>query len=398
MPRQRYIERKVARSRTLYAVDIWSLGIVALELAYGLPEAGSEVFNPKVWYRQVSKVIQALDPDELIGFLSGSMLQLQPKRRLSASECLEKVLGIKRAVQTTSPSRSYLANSTTSTEKASLLTTLMWASKDGCKRQRSPDSNFHAELNRRTAVRKEYNDRNTAICSQTYAISNTSLLISDRQSTMYESVLELLRDMHNGLDSGETTDSHTTGLVQTLCHQLERLKIAEIKTNTDDAERTILTAVTEAREFTLASLTSSDLANSVADLAEHLSRLMQLYSPDPQTLSESAKKNRSSDGDLGAAISPPIGPAVNETDRAKVVSFQTASVSGTTRRNGEETLPTSGMHTTTNHVTTSLTIWPTDASGGLSTASSDYAYGLTFPSALLDPIDVSGCAPPMTLQ
>ena len=119
------------------------------------------------------------------------------------------------------------SNLTASAEKAWVLTTLMWVSKDGYKRQRSPDSNFHTELNRRTAVRKEQDDHNATICSQTYAISITSLYISDRQSTLYESILELLRDFQDAIRGGRpflSIRSKAPEWKRTTCDRTGRLR------------------------------------------------------------------------------------------------------------------------------------------------------------------------------
>nr|POF26278.1 calcium/calmodulin-dependent protein kinase type ii delta 1 chain [Quercus suber] len=50
-----------------FAVDIWSLGMVALELAYGLPYSG-RVFKPTEWFRNLFDFIDTLDSDILINF------------------------------------------------------------------------------------------------------------------------------------------------------------------------------------------------------------------------------------------------------------------------------------------------------------------------------------------
>ncbi|KAH9827207.1 hypothetical protein Tdes44962_MAKER03017 [Teratosphaeria destructans] len=196
------------------------------------------------------------------------MLQFLPARSRSASECLEKVREIESALWTIPRRSTHQAISATPTEKASALTTPIWVPKDGRKRQRSLDSNSHADSNRRKTVAwYKPLQHGTTMQPQTYDSSN-ALSYSNRRSTEYESVLGFLRGIQIGADHSETPDLRTTGVVQTLCHQLERLEIDEIKAHTDhNAKRTILTAVTKTREFTLANLTSSDLANSIADLA-----------------------------------------------------------------------------------------------------------------------------------
>ena len=423
------------------AVDIWSLGVVVLEFAYGLPKLKSGKFKPQDWQRRITRAARDWDSDDLIDFLSASMLQLKPERRRPASECLETALIIDRAHQTKLELRNYQAGSATPTEKCSALTTLARVSeheeqvldceenrfptnlstirldrgsaekpsratqravaqKDSSKRQRSPDSFFREDCrSRKTAIREPGVNRRAKLSSRSYAISERSVRVSGQHRTMHVNVLEFLKDMQIGDGSNESPAARTPGSIDTLCQQFKRLKIAEVKMHNDHVtEQTIVTAVSEAREFMLASLTSSDLANSVADLAQHLTHIMQLLSPDPQTSSESAKRNASSQCDPALASSRYVGNTVNQIDPAKVVSFQTPSAGRTTRRNGEALLPIGDRPTGPDHVIQSLASWPTNASDGLSTASSDYPYGLTFPAALLDEINVSGCAPPTTLQ
>ena len=271
-----------------YAVDIWSLGIVALELAYGLPHISARNFNPQKWFCKISDFVKALDSDVMIDFLESDMLRYRPEKRLAASECLEEALrielelGLEKAIETPSTRAVSQTGSGTPTEKASVLTTFLWAPKDGSKRQRSPDLSPHEDFNKKTAIRQERDNQTESVYSQTYPIANASLWFDGQQGPICESVLELLKDIQ--IDGDGATDSRTFDLVRELCRKLERLQITEIIKSFDhDAEQTILTAVTKAREFPLASLTSSDLANSVDELADHLSRMMDLIDPDPET-------------------------------------------------------------------------------------------------------------------
>ena len=313
------------------------------------------------------------------------MLQFLPERRLSASECLEKIHEIERTLITTPTRSAHQAISATPTEKASVLTTLMWASKDGHKRRRSPDSNIHADSDRRkTAVRYKPIHDDTTIHPQTYNISNAPLY-SGRRSTMYESVLDFLSSIQDGVDGNETPDSRTTGVVQTLCHQLERLKIDEIKTHTDhDAERTILTAVTETREFTLANFTSSDLANSIADLAHHLTQIMHLWSPDPETLHHGHVGYSSYQDEGETARDSHVRNLMQQIDPVEDESCEGARTPTTASPARRRPLS----------VTEKSPSWPAEDTDKWTTDSSLHPYGRTCPSALLDVVNVSGCASP----
>jgi hypothetical protein len=207
-------------------------------------------------------------------------------KRLPASECLEKVLSIQlevggiqlevaleKAMQSPSTRNASQLGSGTPTEKASMLTTLMWA--PSSKRQRSPHSGCHATFSKKTAIRQKRNDQTESDYSHIYPIADASLWFDGQRGPMYESVLELLKDIQ--VDGDDAIDSRTSDLVQELCRRFEQLEITEIVKSIDqDTERTILTAVTEERVFELASLTSSHLASSVADLAGHLHHMVEL--------------------------------------------------------------------------------------------------------------------------
>jgi hypothetical protein len=104
-----------------------------------------------------------------------------------------------------------------------------------------------------------------------------------QRGTMYECVLELLRDIQMGTESNETLDSGTVALIHDLCQRLDWLNVERIRTQVDDeAERTTVIGVSKAQDYTLASLTSSDVANSVADLARHFIHITDLLSSDTQ--------------------------------------------------------------------------------------------------------------------
>ena len=72
-------------------VDIWSLGVVVLEYAYGLPQPTRER-KGKPWCRDIVKAAEdGEDGDTLIDLISTKMLRMNYQDRLSASDCLEQV-------------------------------------------------------------------------------------------------------------------------------------------------------------------------------------------------------------------------------------------------------------------------------------------------------------------
>lgn len=83
-----YAAPEIIRGKSSYttAVDIWSLGIVVFQYAYGLPKQSGESVQ-----ELAKRIHDSAGSDNLITFLSASMLKMDPLQRLSAGECVKPV-------------------------------------------------------------------------------------------------------------------------------------------------------------------------------------------------------------------------------------------------------------------------------------------------------------------
>ncbi|EEQ90607.1 serine/threonine protein kinase [Blastomyces dermatitidis ER-3] len=117
---QRYFPPEIAersrywKYRELYthAVDIWSLGVVILELTHGLPSGGAR--DPDWGNKIIDKVNSS--PDAIAEFLSTAMIVKDPAKRYSASRCLDEakqLLAPSRTGHQTPTATSYAAGSKT---------------------------------------------------------------------------------------------------------------------------------------------------------------------------------------------------------------------------------------------------------------------------------------------
>ncbi|KAL8904664.1 MAG: hypothetical protein Q9207_003113 [Kuettlingeria erythrocarpa] len=85
-------------------VDIWSLGVIVLEYAYGLPPQhlqartkGDAAMRERGldWCRRLVEYANDWDPDRLIDLLISGMLQMEASQRLSAGACLTRAYELK---------------------------------------------------------------------------------------------------------------------------------------------------------------------------------------------------------------------------------------------------------------------------------------------------------------
>ncbi|KAG9230392.1 kinase-like domain-containing protein [Amylocarpus encephaloides] len=85
------------------ACDIWSLGVIVFNYAYGpLPEFYRED-EGLAWCKIIIKQVNDWDSDDLVDFLSTAMLIIKPDDRLPARECWEQALQLSAPSQSRCP-------------------------------------------------------------------------------------------------------------------------------------------------------------------------------------------------------------------------------------------------------------------------------------------------------
>ncbi|KAG4431789.1 hypothetical protein IFR05_012728 [Cadophora sp. M221] len=95
------------------ACDIWSLGVVVFEYAYGpLPKSSSIGLR---WCEKIIRQVNDWDSDDLVDFLAAAMLIIEPDSRLPARECW------KQALQLSAPSQSRCLTPTQASYPVSVL-------------------------------------------------------------------------------------------------------------------------------------------------------------------------------------------------------------------------------------------------------------------------------------
>jgi len=78
------------RKRYTSAVDIWSLGVVIVKLAYGLPNHRG--YAGERWCKRIVENANDWDSEDMIDFLLTAMLVIELKFRDSAKTCLDRAL------------------------------------------------------------------------------------------------------------------------------------------------------------------------------------------------------------------------------------------------------------------------------------------------------------------
>ncbi|KAK3064933.1 hypothetical protein LTS18_002095 [Coniosporium uncinatum] len=100
-------------------VDIWPIGVVVLEVAYGLPKLGRGPFRARDWCKRVVQAVEDRPSDGLVDCLSTHMLQIDPEERSSAGECLGEAYEVYCSYRGLRYLRYHEAECTTPTEEAS---------------------------------------------------------------------------------------------------------------------------------------------------------------------------------------------------------------------------------------------------------------------------------------
>lgn len=427
------------------SVDLWSLGVIILQYTYGLPKAprqrrGQHKNSPAMleewglaWCRRVVDHANDWDSDDLIDLLTTGMLRMTPEERLSASACLKKGCDLRlfdgHSLNSGSatPTRRTAAQGENSDDDGSttILLGALWdtqrerSNRDGDRTGRcTPTSGLLESCNLRAPSPPSNGDRNgsqfgsfgtgfenrgsnvqlpvnqscpreagskhlggykrprsTAVGSADKSSSRerikrrppegrlTQIPVShtDRVSdqrlghqgesnqfcTTYEIVLALLKDLLGNKSQDIDIDNRTSTLIKELSEYLARLEITGMRLTWNDLSgHAIVATGSDCRETVLATLNLSESMNSIADLAAHLLHVVQL------------QKSQS-------ASTPPV-PVDDPPTRVDIITDDDHSQS--------------------------WTVNSIDSHWSISTAQQ---YGLTYPSALLDYTNNSGCSIPI---
>ena len=446
---QRYTAPEVyLGSKYTASVDIWSLGVIVLQYMYGLPKAPRQrqrqhKNSPPMtqewgltWCRSVVDQANDWDSDDLIDLLTAGMLRMTPEERLSASACLTKGCNLRLfdggsldsgnatpTLQTAAQgdnsdddgSTTILLGALWDTEQESskhngksrtgrcnpihtsgVLESCNlrapsspsqgdghgpqfgsfgtgfehWGSNDpslishfsppkagskhrgGYKRRRSTAvGSANKSSSRERIKRRAPEDRLTQI-----PISRTDTILEERlghqgesiqSCTTYDAVRALLMDLLGNQSQDIDIDDHTSTLIGELSKYLARLEITKMRLTPNNLSgHAIVATGLDCREIVLASLTPPELMSSVADMAAHLLHLVQSQNPRPAST-------------LAVPVDDPSPQAYIITDDNRSKSSTVNSI---------------------------------NSHSSISTAQQ---YGLTYPSALLDCTNISGCSIPI---
>ncbi|OJD28530.1 serine/threonine protein kinase [Blastomyces percursus] len=357
----KYVESVPTKKYTT-AVDIWSLGVVILEFAYGLPSLGADIGVR--WCKKIVRTVSGYKQEDLAGFLSTVMLVMKPQLRRSACDYLDRVQELFTESQDgcltptpTSYSASYIQGyKTTSagyypegnpTQEASLSSSdnaelnalppdphtptttetrkrsrrLLTSSSSSPTRK---PSKRHAEKIYRTSSNDtgplipvvfgsgEDNGSNYLYDSLTPTARDTEVVSEtgapSGRTLYYDMVVGMLKDLQlKGVLSAD--DDNTTTSIDTICDEFCRLRITHITVKSVGLHEVTVNATCAGNhnEIVLSRLTSSGAIFSPLDLALSLV-LSSGPSSRPSHAHESARM-AAGNNRRQSLINHPIGPA-----------------------------------------------------------------------------------------
>ncbi|MCJ1382858.1 hypothetical protein MMC17_005971 [Xylographa soralifera] len=338
------------QSKYTASVDLWSLGVIMLQYAYGLPSAPRREERGLAWCRRVVDSANDWDSDDLIDLLTTGMLRDEP-RRAAFRKCLldgrtaaQAMVGDDDDGSTTILLRAFwdvegeslihdgsnrTRRCTPDHASAILDSSGLQApsspsnrnghdlhlgsfktgfkhpgssvykpvdhsgshgtgseSLGGCKRQRSSS--------REPDDRRPPEDRLTQIpVSRTDTISDQRVAHqgeSNQLCTTYDAVLALLMELLGSHSPDVDIDDRTNTRIVELSDYLAQLKITGMKlTRNNLSGQTIVATGLDCGEIVLASLTPSELTSPIGDLAAHLLHMVQFRTLSPKSTSPAAK-------------------------------------------------------------------------------------------------------------
>ena len=225
---------------------------------------------------------------------------------------------------------------------------------------------------------------------------------STKYRSMHSAVCVLLKDLCLGNHGSHNDNQLVSDLVGDLCEHFTQLGITELKVSPNNSRSSVdLKAFSTSHNFILASLTSSELMNSTTDLAAHLLHILRLQTPQPQSkflLQASSSCFQGYEGLGNDDYFSQLEDPTTLISDSPVEEFAVRTV-------GPINMPAwtrdlSAMESRfVDHesITTSNVEGPSyvpDAAQSQTTMSKEASYGVTYPSALLDDTNCSGCSVP----